>query len=33
MKAVREEAHGQITQLMDGTYRHPQNTIDATKYL
>jgi hypothetical protein len=20
MKAVREEAHGQITQLMDGTY-------------
>ncbi len=33
MKAVRDEAHGQITQLMDGTYRHLQNTIDATKYM
>jgi hypothetical protein len=33
MKAMREEVHGQITQLMDGTYRRLHNTIDATIYI
>jgi hypothetical protein len=30
MMTVREEAHGQQIHYMDGTYRHPPNTINAT---
>ena len=32
-KAVRNEAHDQQIQLMDGTYAPPQNIIDAAWYM